>query len=72
MQLNRYRSTVESLKIIQHNVANWKSNKNNLANIYKEINPDIVLLNSHGTKTNEEIKLFGYITHKINNNNELT
>ena len=71
MQLNRYRSTVESLKIIQHNVANWKSNKNNLANIYKEINPDIVLLNSHGTKTNEEIKLFGYITHKINNNNEL-
>ena len=56
---------------MQHNVANWRTNKNILINTYMTINPDIILINSHGLKSDESLKILGYITHKINASNEL-
>ncbi len=51
---------------MQHNVLNWKTNKHSLIPNYVSCNPDIILINSHGLKSNEELKIPGYIVHKIN------
>lgn len=61
---------MDKLTIVQHNVQHWNTRKNQLSNSYKEINPDIILLNSHGTKNDETIKITNYITYKINTTNE--
>ena len=55
-----------NLTIIQHNVLSWKTHKTDLMNIYNEIKPDIILLNSHGNKSNEKIKIYNYITYQSN------
>jgi len=62
---------MDKLKIVQHNVAHWRPYKHNLTNIYRIIDPDIILINSHGMRAGESLKIYGYITHKINSNNEL-
>ena len=48
-----------------------KPNRHNLVNTYKTIDPDIILINSHGMKDEEQIKIYGYTTYKINTSNEL-
>ena len=49
------------LKVVQHNVLHWaKARKCELANHYLELNPDIILLNSHGRGDNDLIKIFPY------------
>ena len=53
------------LKIIQHNVLNWNSNKNSLIDNYLKILPDLILINSHGLKSTE-LKIPGYKTCKLN------
>ncbi len=55
-----------NLKIIQHNILNWKTNKQTLLPNYIAHDPDIILLNSHGFKPNDELKIPGYRTYKIN------
>ena len=35
-----------------------------------QLDPHIILLNSHGVKTDQQIKIMGYGTHKINSTNE--
>ena len=55
-----------NLKIVQHNVLNWKNHRVNLINIYNEIKPDVILLNSHGNKSNEKIKIYNYVTYQSN------
>ena len=55
-----------NLTIIQHNVLCWKTHKTDLMNIYNEIKPEIILLNSHGNKSNEKIKIYNYITYQSN------
>ncbi len=45
---------------------NWRTNKQSLVNNYLETNPDIILMNSHGLKNNESLKIPGYACHKIN------
>lgn len=69
-QINTYTNTMYTIKIIQHNVAHWKPNRHNLTNIYKEIDPHIVLMNSHGLKE-EPLNIYIYTTHKINTSNYL-
>ena len=61
----------DTLNILQHNVQHWKSNKTTLSNLYKDINPDVILLNSHGMKSQENIKIYNYTTYLINSNDEL-
>ena len=55
-----------TITVLQHNVLHWQTNKHTLIPHYKEINPDILLINSHGLKSNEQLKIPGYICHKIN------
>lgn len=43
-------NTMDNIEILQHNVAHWKLNRHNFTNVYKEINPDKILINSHGLK----------------------
>lgn len=62
---------MDTLKIIQHNVLNWTTRKNNLINTYKSINPEIVLINIHGLKNNENLKIHGYSSYTKNIYNEL-
>lgn len=61
---------MDNITIIQHNVLNWNTRKHNLINTYLQINPHIFLLNSHGVKEEEEIKLPGYINYKVYTTNE--
>ena len=59
-------------KIIQHNVLNWRTRKNELSNIYFKEDPDIILINSHCLTNYETIKLFGYNVYQRNAQNEDT
>ena len=36
-------------------------------NTYRNIDPDIILINSHGKKNSEKIKLFNYTVYQKNN-----
>ena len=42
-----------------------------LSNTYKNINPDIVLIKSHGLQTNEHTKIHGHATHTVNSSEEM-
>lgn len=59
-----------TLNIVQHNVLNWQTQKVNLLNTYQTIDPDIILINSHGLNINSELKIFNYNVHKRNNSGE--
>lgn len=59
------------IKIIQHNVLNWRNRKNELTNTYLNLDPDIIMLQSHGIKTGEPIKIPGYKVIKSNTQEEL-
>ena len=61
---------MDTLKIVQHNVAHVKPYKFNLLNAYKSLDPDIILINSHGLQDTDTIKMLGYASYKINSNNE--
>ena len=57
----------EQFTIIQHNVQNWTfQRRNELSNIYKELDPDVILINSHCRRQQEKIKLFNYNVHQRN------
>ncbi len=55
-----------NLTIIQHNVMIWKTNRNSLIDNYLSVSPDLILINSHGLKSNEVLKIPGYKIYKIN------
>ena len=57
--------------ILQHNVTHWKTNSSNHFNIYKQHDPDILLLNETGIKEEDELKIFQYICYKTNHSNEI-
>ena len=57
---------INTLKIIQHNVLNWRTNKHSLITYYLQVKPEVILINSHGLKTNESLKIPGYTCYKIN------
>ena len=62
---------MDSITILQHNVLHWKNRKNNLINTYLDLNPDIILINSHGLNEEENIKISGYNCYSKNIFNEL-
>lgn len=62
---------LNTLKIVQHNVLAWTFNRRNeLFNIYRTLDPDIILINAHGRKNEERIKLFNYNVYQRNSLNE--
>ena len=44
----------------------WRTNKNSLTDNYLKTNPDLILINSHGLKSTEPLKIPGYKTYRIN------
>lgn len=61
---------MDSIKILQHNVLSWGNRKFNLIETYASIDPDIILINSHGLKENENIKIRGFNSYNKNMLNE--
>ena len=59
------------IKVIQHNVRKWSTNKHSLCQAYQNKNPEIILINSHGEMNSETIKIFNYNIHQINTTNEI-
>lgn len=56
---------------MQHNVRAWTYNrKYELINYYSEEDPDIILINSHGIKNEEKIKIHNYYVYSRNIRNE--
>lgn len=58
--------------MLQHNVLHWRERKLHLSNIYWNIDPDIILINSHGLKNNETIRIPQYRIHQKNTANTHT
>ena len=58
--------TIRSITIIQQNVLHWRTNYLPLANTYLPIDPNIILINSHGNNNNEKYKLFNYFSFFAN------
>ena len=62
---------MEKLKVLQHNVLAWTHvRKNELCNMYRTENPDIILLNSTGQKDHQKIKMYQYNVYQRNKNAE--
>ena len=53
-------AAIETLNIIQQNVLSWRTHKTQLKQIYSTLNPHLILINSHGCKEGEDIKIYNY------------
>ena len=62
---------MDTITIIQHNVLHWKNRKQNLISTYLDLNPDILLINSHSLREDDNIKIKGYNCFSKNIFNEL-
>lgn len=58
------------LKVIQHNVLAWDGRKYDLNNTYRQFDPDIILVNSHGLTHDKRLKIPGYRIIQRNSTNE--
>lgn len=55
------------IKIVQHNVLAWTPTRSlELTNHYLTLRADVILLNSHGRKNDEPIRIFGYTVYQRN------
>ena len=61
---------ISPLVIVQHNALHWKTNYLSLANSYRKIDTDIILINSHGYQNGDKIKLFNYNIIQCNSTGE--
>ena len=57
---------MNNLLIVQHNILNWNTNKDSVTYNFLQVNPDVILINSHGLKSNQTLNIPGYKIHKIN------
>lgn len=62
---------IRTLRIIQHNVRNWSTNKIQLLNTYSNLDADIILLNSHSQTNEQSIKIFNYTVYQSNKSGEI-
>ena len=51
---------VNTLNILQHNVLSWSGRRLELSNIYRALDPHLILINAHGCRDQEEIKIYNY------------
>lgn len=58
------------LRVVQHNVLAWDRRKYDLSNTYRQFDPDIILINSHGLKDDTRLKIPGYRLYQSNASNE--
>ncbi len=63
-------NSIHSITILQHNVMHWKTNKQSITLNILDVKPDIALLNNHGLKSNESLKLPENIIYKTNTTQE--
>ena len=61
---------MQRLRIIQHNVLSWGNRKYDLINTYRQYDPDIILLNSHGLRNDDKLKIPGYKVYLQNFSND--
>ena len=60
------------ITIVQHNVLKWTKNRSSqLCNAYQQINPDVILINSHCLKSDESLKIFPYTVYKRNRREDI-
>lgn len=57
---------LNKIKVIQHNVLHWTNRRIILSNTYRNIDPEIILINSHCIPDETKIKIAGYNIHKKN------
>ena len=62
---------INTLKIVQHNILHWRTNYLSIVNTLRTIDPDIILINSHGNNNNK-IKIFNYNIIQINSTGEVS
>ena len=60
------------LKLIQHNVQHWKSHRQQLIEIYRTVEPDVILINSHGLRNDADLKIPGYRVLQHNQSQEVS
>ena len=53
-------------EILSHNVNSWNNKRYNLYNIYKTIDPDIILLSEHSNSDDQQIKIYNYDVIQVN------
>ena len=58
------------LLVIQHNVLSWENRKFDLLNTYRQYDPDVILINSHGLSVDKRLKIPGYRVYQQNYSNE--
>ena len=58
------------LRVIQHNVLSWQNRKFDLCNTYRQFDPDIVLINSHGLTDETRLKIPGFRVYQVNSSGE--
>ena len=58
------------IQILQANVGGWQTNKQSIQNTIIRENIDVVLLNEHGIRSGEEIKISSFNVYKKNTLNE--
>ena len=59
------------LNVVSHNVQHWKQpRKTQLLNMYREMNADIYLLQSHGMPADRPLKIAGYTVYSRNRSGE--
>ena len=54
------------LRVVQHNVLTWDRRKYDLCNTYRQLAPDIILINGHGLTNERRIKIPGYRLYQQN------
>ena len=48
----------------------WKTHGPQLREVYRSLNPQIILINGHGCKREEELKIYNYFIMKTNTTNK--
>ena len=59
-----------ALTIIQHNCNTWQNKQFELANVYKNLNPDIILINDTGKLEGTRIRIPSFDVHTRNTNDD--
>lgn len=61
---------LKTLSILQHNVRHWPTHKFHSCKTYKNLKPELILINRHGVKQDDTLKIYNYNIHKSNKLND--
>ena len=60
---------MSTITVIQHNVNHWNNKKFELSNVYRNLNPDIILINDTGLRDGQNINIPFFDTYHSNKEN---